>query len=497
MKGRNRELYVFLLIGAVTAACVLVSVLVIGIASASKNGGFYYSYRGIDTPLRLLFHGYLGLFFRINTFGFLSWIAVPCLIYIFFTLRRRASWEIAVAAVYFLSVLVVGIKGFYNARYAFSIFPLSVTLVLLFIHDLIREKTVQVRAAVYLALSLIVIVNVFANVPQYRKYLSTITGDGSPINRGIYDFINGVNRKASGNVNFLVINQPDFYYYSGARGYTYKDNVFTGVRGLYTEEGILDIFSGRTAEEAFGIMKEKYNIGYIYINERKRQNFHEIDDIIRHGCSLVFSDESSMSVYRMEDYFDPVKEIESLEPVYTDDFSAWTGLPAHMTASEYREFDFPLKVSGIRGEFDITLKQENGDRYLVISPHELSDTSERVLQFTYSFEKGEDRAIQAKSGDFFVTSIAMRQWTQGDGKEQGDGEKAELSVFIQDFSGNWERESLAADPKADWNNYVVYKRIRAGSETVITGIYFVPVDPYQSIGIREPAVYVVPTDARK
>ena len=352
------------------------------------------------------------------------------------------------------------------------------------------------RAAVYLALSLIVIGNVFANVPQYRKYLSTITGDEALINREIYNFMDGLNREASGNVNFLVINQPDFYYYSGARGYTYKDNYFTGVRGLYTEEGILDIFTGRSVEETFGLLKDKYNIQYVFINERRRKTFHEINDIITHGCTLAFTDESSLSVYRLGNYFNPLDGIEDMEPVFTDDFSAWTGLPVRMTASEYREFDFPLTVSGIRGEFMISMHDDE-KRFLSIAPADGSRETERVLQFTYDFAVGEGAVICPEAGDILVLTVAIRKFSPPSRRRRKDGVAGKLAIFVQDLSGDWRRESNDAVIGGEWERVSVYKYVRESTSRIIAGIYWVPESPDEYIEIREPSFHIIPPEYQR
>ena len=83
--------------------------------SAEAIGGNFI--RGIGTNMDFWLNGYLGIFFRLNKFGWLNWLVIPLFIYFLATIRKRERWEIALALAVTLSCIFISMQGYKNYRY--------------------------------------------------------------------------------------------------------------------------------------------------------------------------------------------------------------------------------------------------------------------------------------------------------------------------------------------------------------------------------------------
>jgi|688.fasta_scaffold64544_3 hypothetical protein len=85
--------------------------------------------RGIETPGKLWLNGYLGLFFAFGYMGNINWLALPVLLYLLFSIRNRPHWQKALILFFVLAVCLVGLKGYFNRRYALTLLPMTLSLV--------------------------------------------------------------------------------------------------------------------------------------------------------------------------------------------------------------------------------------------------------------------------------------------------------------------------------------------------------------------------------
>ena len=120
--------------------------------------------RGIETPAKLWLNGYLGLFFAFGYLGNINWLALPVLIYLLITLRKRENWQQALIVFFVMAVFLVGVKGYFNRRYALTLLPVTISLVV-YSFWLIAEKY---RLLPYMRLVLFVgICGILANDVRY------------------------------------------------------------------------------------------------------------------------------------------------------------------------------------------------------------------------------------------------------------------------------------------------------------------------------------------
>jgi hypothetical protein len=131
---------------------------------------------------------------------------------------------------------------------------------------------------------------------------------------------------------------------------------------------------------------------------------------------------------------------------------------------------------GNRGKFTFAGIAENGIR---IASAARNEKNECEIQFGYSL--GENGfAINLVPGQ---TAVLMLEARLG-----GTPENA-AALFIQDQSENWERYG-ASIYKYAWEQYIVSKRIRAGSTSVHFGIYWKPKDDQDYLEIKNIRILV-------
>lgn len=122
--------------------------------------------RGIDSPLKLLFNGYLGHFFRFRYLGNINWLMLPLLIHVLLTWRSRPKWEKALVCWYILALILIGLQGYFNYRYAQTLMPLTIVMVMVTLWRFLQhELLVKLRHVVMCFVLLLVVYNTYHYAP--------------------------------------------------------------------------------------------------------------------------------------------------------------------------------------------------------------------------------------------------------------------------------------------------------------------------------------------
>jgi len=223
---KNKIKKIKILLGIVFAVIAVFSIISIYIYSKSDgynylNEGFY-KFRGIETPLKLWGNGYLGIFFNFKYFGFLNWLMLPVLIYFAFTIERKQQWQRALFFVYALSVIIICIKGYFNFRYSFSLFPFTIIAVLWFIWDFVEKKPRKFRIIV---ISILFLLAGFSFCKYYRQYRGYLTSAMSYQIKNkeilLIDYIKTLQINDENNI--LVCNISEFFYFTDIKAIMHKD----------------------------------------------------------------------------------------------------------------------------------------------------------------------------------------------------------------------------------------------------------------------------------
>lgn len=173
--------------------------------------------RGLSSRLDLWRNGYFNLFFCHYWFGYVSWLAIPLALYFAMTWRRRQRWERALATVWLLAFITIAVKGYYNERYALTIFPLTIAGILWLSWERTRRRG---RLALVLLYLIMIASSFYRCAHAWRSHFveKVWLAQWVSIPPKILTFFEE-NDPAQGLV--LVCNEPFFYYYTSWKGLDY------------------------------------------------------------------------------------------------------------------------------------------------------------------------------------------------------------------------------------------------------------------------------------
>ena len=251
---------------------MLAGSILISIYLYSKKGGYdylskdigYYKARSIETPAKLWLNGFLGLFFRTRMFGFLNWLMIPILIYFFLTIRKRHLWQRALFFVYILSVIIIGLRGYKNGRYALTLFPVTIVAVVWFAWDFFRQKPTKFRFLGVGILLLLLACNIGMYYRHYRyRLLYAMQYQKSTNTSRLMDYLKTLDIDEENNI--LVCNVIEFFYFTDIKAIMFRD-IHAGIDNyeqLY-----------KNLQE----LKIKYILAADYIHERSQ--FQNLSDMV-------------------------------------------------------------------------------------------------------------------------------------------------------------------------------------------------------------------------
>lgn len=255
-------------------------------------------YKNIDSPVKLWLNGYLCLFFNFRYMGNINWLILPLLIIFIADIRKRKRSEAALFTVYILSVLLIGIKGYFNFRYALTLVPITIMAAMFLGWEFLSKFDRPVRRSVYVFLSVVVLFNysVVLNISlkglqEVNRLIAKFREGGHP--RRILEYIN--NLELGPDDNILVSNAPNFYYYTNKKATTLYRNF-----GSMFEMIESDDFRYDTVVWIFNFMKSNPRIKYIYMRDKPEWYHKGLVRFVSYGCDAVLS-ENGYTLYIMRD----------------------------------------------------------------------------------------------------------------------------------------------------------------------------------------------------
>jgi len=263
---------------------------------------------------------YLGILFNFKEFGNLSWLAIPLFVYFLITIKKRKRWEMAIAFVFILSCLSLGIKGHGYSRYLFTLYPFTLTLIFLFGWEFIKKKSYYLKIGIFAICGILVLFNYYHSRDIYKQYWRyKVTFEDYYFPYEVLRFINNIEDLSPDSVILLCAGRSfpyqSYYYHTNKKGIDYNN---PNMRAFHRK---------KNKEEALNILRNKLKIKYIYFDwifERTRI----LSDIITNDCDLVSRWENELYLYRIRE-----KDLdkEELEKSFINDsllkngsFESWT-----------------------------------------------------------------------------------------------------------------------------------------------------------------------------
>lgn len=244
--------------------------------------------REIATYRDLWMNGYLGLFFRFNCFGYLNWLAIPLLIHFVATIKRRQRWEMALVFVFVLSCIIIGVKGYENQRYAFTLAPFTITFVLYELWTVSRRCVVR-----YVLIGLCVVLVVFGFYREREQYQRHTTDAFREFHSYLPSKLIGyLNRNdMNGGRRTLTLNLPWVYYYTDRRLIDIK------------HPEVKRILRMRKRFQSPAELMTQLNIRYVITDQSSKVLFQRsslgfVFDILKRNSTLIMADRSCR-LYRL------------------------------------------------------------------------------------------------------------------------------------------------------------------------------------------------------
>lgn len=414
--------------------------------------------RDVSTFQKRLLNGYLGAFFRFKYFGNLNWLIIPIIIYFLITIKKRDPWEKALLFIYIIVSLIIVFKGCLNWRYQMTLFPITISIILLYTWKLINDRNDLFKLFFFIFFAVLSIYNIYHYFKAYKVFWDLrVTQKEDYFPDKILDFL-------SYNVNsdslVLVCNNPEFYYYTDKKGIDYLDH---RVRNLLKKQG--------DRKECFDILK-KNKIKYIYTNWAFESIYRNrlIGEILSLDCKKIF-------LQRSKTLYEVRKNIIEKE-FYSKDFIEYRVW--YERKKNARKTSPSLKIQGIRGKFNFKYSKSKDGNILSINNVKQNKEGKRILQFGYSLNL-DDFCLKNQRGiyAYFVVCVKISE----------NSVNRDNYIFIQDFNENWDRKKIYFSTSC-WRTYLIKKKIRKSSLKVGIGIKFSPGSVEDKIKIKEIKIYL-------
>lgn len=297
--------------------------------------------REIETADKLWLNGHLGHFFRLNYFTLFNWLLFPIIVYDLVKIKQATVSKKIFLLVYILCLVLIGVKGFFNARYSLSLYPISIAYMLIWLSHFLHAKQLKVlyKTVPYIIVSLsflwfgreIFVWKTKHKTEQYEKAVyQTVAGykqietETKPIlikrffkailkneypnyrigkdknnnykwfpQFDIYDEV--VSQTANEKGKVLVNNLPAIFYHTNIDGVYYwagDDLIFDG-KGKYA------LFENRTAEEVKYYLQNELEVKYIFTSETYNRYLPEFHEFLQQHCTLLKEGKLSYQFFKI------------------------------------------------------------------------------------------------------------------------------------------------------------------------------------------------------
>ena len=245
--------------------------------------------RRIESPVKLFFNGYLGVFGNVMYVGIVSWLFIPLCGLFYFKNRTIARSQFTLIIFIFLCVFLIALKGYFNERYQLTTLPVILMLCIYFIVNTVSLKFRTIILFFHLAFTLIAF-SFYFKTNFYKKFISnepTVISiqDGIPL---VTDLIKYSGDSLS-NYVFIVDNVPEFYYQNqNVKGYYYSS--LTDVLFLPIQKRKLIPLDNILANKLFDSLK----VDFFLTTIKSFENNPEFVKFIKVYFKVISKDENGM-----------------------------------------------------------------------------------------------------------------------------------------------------------------------------------------------------------
>ncbi len=418
---------------------------------------------GIDTPVKKWLNGYLGVFFRFEGFGNINWLVLPLLAWFFIAYPQRDRKQSALVLVWFLTTLLMVFKGYDNARYQLTLFPMTVAAVLYLLWLFLENKTKIPRVLCLSFVALLCVYNIYHHWEKYtNQWHMRVTAEKPRFPHKLVDYINNAGDIDQKNRVF-TINTPLFYYHTDKPGldYMHPDGAQAWGKMWY-------VLGNR--QKLFRNLTRRRRVRYILVKSMHLRFYRgSILQEFLHCETRPVMEDNGWSLFKLREQ--PLKQ-HLRRPEYR---RLWTWKPIKGDTAAvspslvrfHRRGIYSFEVKPFTGG-----KKKGQNKYIPFI--EIRNTrvkpryaNERRINFGYELgKKGLQEKIPAGKYAHFIVRILISPRLLNN----------QNAIYVLDYDGKKWEQSKQTFFSNRWRTYVVSKKIRPGAKRVRFMIRFSPVD---------------------
>jgi len=435
----------------------------------------------IETPAKKWLNGHLGVFTRFKQLGNINWLIIPLLIWFLTTKKiKKERWQWALLFVWGITVVFIGIKGYYNSRYQLTLFPFTSAVVLFLSLKFLEDKSKLIKILVFSFITLACLFNIYHYSDFYKTYWDLRVSVKAPhFPYQLMDYLQAGKDLGKGS-KVLTINQPIFYYHVDQKGVDYLSPSAINVWVEFMKK----TGTVATRNDLYRLLRRRYGVRYVLLNavHLRFQRSTMLGEFLHCESKLVLEDQGWL-LYRLRDK--PLEEtIKS--PAYKQ-LKVWNNgeikTPAASTLSVETITPFLVRFSR-EGIFKYKAGGDRKKKTIIVFNTKSKKNAKKRLHFGYEFnQNGLDIGIQEYEGKYvtFIIRAAISPSLLN----------RENYIAVVDYNKDGSHEAEKTYFTSNhWRTYMVSKRVRPGNSRVLLMFRFCPQTGQDRLMIKDVKILV-------
>lgn len=268
--------------------------------------------RGIGSPLLKVLNGYLGAFFGLRFLGNTAMWALPIMVLLGLRWRGLERGQRATLLFLGFAALIIGLAGGFNYRYAMTLVPALIALVMLALEKAMKASGLLVwqRTAVHVGLVVATLFNSYASMDLAERMAmadpveSTFYEDDEPFytkfDTGPQNLDQWLSAAGVGEEDRVLVNNLPVYFYATDRPGLYY---WCGADQYFGPNGELPIFRTRTDDQVVRYLVDTLSTRYIFSDRNLSRYDLRFEAFLERHCTLLAEDDKHHTLHRLKDTF--------------------------------------------------------------------------------------------------------------------------------------------------------------------------------------------------
>jgi hypothetical protein len=395
-------------------------------------------------------------------------------------IKKPGRWQWALLFVWGLTVVFIGIKGYYNSRYQLTLFPITSAMVLFLSWKFLKDKRKPIKILCFSFITLACLFNIYHYSDLYKTYWDLRVSTRNPhFPYQLMDYLKS-GEDPDKSTKVLTINQPIFYYHVDKKGVDY---VSPSAIKVWVEFKKKTSTVG-TRHNLYQFLRKRHQVKYVLLSavHLRFQRSTMLGEFLHCECKLAVQDQSWL-LYRLRD-----KPLEKTlrSPTYKQ-VNVWNDGGTKTAAAPILSFQkispFLLRFSS-QGIYKFEVGGKGKKKTIIVRNTKAKKDVKKRIHFGYEFNrkglKLESHEYEGKYVTFIVRAAISPSLLNRDNyiavvdyKKDGS-HKAEKTYFTSHH----------------WRTYMVSKRVRPGSSRLLLMFRFCPQTNQNRFRIKDVKVVI-------